>query len=311
MVRPTLVLLRWAIQARAKMEGNNWFHVPVQIVVLGFCVYWYFHLPLPTKAVLILTGVTVVMALLEMHPTHKAVYLLLVICLMFIENRALNKDHADLVAGEEGRRKEENTKFDTIAKGLQTSIENGQNQFAATMDGAKALLNETRSIAELSEKSLNNLTGGKSFPYVSPQVWGSPNAPVALVVWNHGNEILTGVSVAISNTNDPNWADEFMTHYSVGTLGPHDMFALPVVLTPQLRFNGQDHYWIQISAQNGTVDEGIFFRQSKKRPGYWDVSFNVNSRVKVSKTVTKFPLLMARGWSDEGGQDLLKQLKKQ
>ncbi len=309
MGRLAMLMARLAF-LKTKMQGNHWFHIPAQLVVLGFCIYWYFHLPLPNKAVLILTGVTVVMALLEMRPTNKAVYLLLVICLMFIENRAINKDHADLVASEEGRREEENARFETIVNGLRTSIDNGQRQFSATMNGAKELLNETRSIAELSEKSLKNLTGGRSFPYISPQVWGSPDAPVPLVVWNHGNEILTGVSVAISHTSDPNWADEFMTHYSVGTLGPHDMFELPVVLSPQLRPDGQDHYWVQISAQNGTVDEGIFFRKSKKYPGHWDVCFHVNSRVKVSRTTTKFPPLMARGWSDEGGQDPLKPPRK-
>src|ERR1700693_4859718 len=83
---------------------SHWFHIPCQAIVAIFCVYWYWRIPAPNKAVLILIGVTVVMALLEMRTSHKAVYLLLVICLMFVENRAINKDRADLLREEASRR---------------------------------------------------------------------------------------------------------------------------------------------------------------------------------------------------------------
>ena len=61
----------------------------------SFCIYWYWYPPAPNKAVLILTGVTVVMALLDMRPRLKAVYLVLVIWVMGIENRAINRDRVE------------------------------------------------------------------------------------------------------------------------------------------------------------------------------------------------------------------------
>ena len=71
---------------QAKQPATHWFHLPWQIIVSCICIYWYWHPPAPNKAVLILTGVTIVMALLEMRTSHKAIYLILVLCLMFIEN---------------------------------------------------------------------------------------------------------------------------------------------------------------------------------------------------------------------------------
>src|ERR1700722_14121252 len=97
--------------AKVKERFVTWFHTPWQILVACFCVYWYRHPPVPNKAVLILTGVTVVMALLEMRSPQKAVYLILVLSLMFIENRAINSDRADATRAEDDRRKEEREKF--------------------------------------------------------------------------------------------------------------------------------------------------------------------------------------------------------
>ncbi len=150
-----------------KKRRTHWFHIPAQLVVLGFIVYWHFHLPAPNKAVLILTGVTVVMALLDMRPSHKAIYLLLVIALIFIENRAINKDHEDMVKAEgerrkveDDRRKEENSKFNGIVDGLNAAIKNSDKQFRATMSRFNATIDRV-------EDSIKSQTGGDSFAYIT------------------------------------------------------------------------------------------------------------------------------------------------
>lgn len=143
-----------------KKRFAHWLHIPAQIIVAGFCLYWYFHLPVPNKAVLVLTGVTVVMALLDMHPGHKAVYLLLVICLMFIENRAINRDRAEIIKTEDDRRRDENTQFQSIANGLKVAIENGHRQFDETMSRLNATIDRVGD-------SIKTQTGGDSFAYIT------------------------------------------------------------------------------------------------------------------------------------------------
>jgi len=148
--------------ADAKVKGRlvTWFHTPWQILVACFCVYWYWHPPVPNKAVLILTGVTVVMALLEMRSPQKAVYLILVLSLMFIENRAINKDRADATRAEDDRRKEERDKFQTIADGIEKAIRQSATQFDASMRRSDAIVAGVGS-------SIKTQTGGDSFAYVT------------------------------------------------------------------------------------------------------------------------------------------------
>lgn len=158
-------LLRYWPFFRGKLQ-SHWLHIPCQVIVASFCVYWYRHVPAPSKAVLILTGVTVVMALLDMRPAHKAIYLLLVLCLMFIENRAINSDrfmaqqaedkrvkdeHAEFQRiadglsiaqrAEEKRVTDEHAEFEGIADGLRTTIANGNKQFSVTSTGLSSINN--------------------------------------------------------------------------------------------------------------------------------------------------------------------------
>src|SRR5690348_12180239 len=141
---------------------SNWFHVPWQVIVACFCLYWYWHPPAPNKAVLILTGVTVVMALLEMRASHKAVYLILVICLMSIENRAINRDRAEIAKAEEDHREEERQKFQVIADGINQAIQNGNTQFKTTLEAQQSSL--ARTMVGLKE-TVDAATGGDGFCY--------------------------------------------------------------------------------------------------------------------------------------------------
>jgi hypothetical protein len=68
-----------------------------------------------------------------------------------------------------------------------------------------------------------------------------------------------------------------------------------------------------LSAQNGTVSQSIYFRRDRKNPANWAYSFQVSKQIisgkpqkekvllKSPKTgrVTRYKLLLYRGWSDE------------
>lgn len=141
------------------------------------------------------------MALLDMRAAHKAIYLLLIIALMCIENRAINKDRADLVKAEDDRRREENTKFAGI-------LEEGRKHFAASLaenqrEFAETLRRSDRIIAGVGD-SVNMQTGGDSFAYItltgpmSPIItvdkFSNPSAPWMLVsVTSHGKYPLKNI----------------------------------------------------------------------------------------------------------------------
>lgn len=135
-------------QTAGVKRANHWFHVPILLVGLCFVVYWYFHVPTPSKALLLLSAIVALMMLLEMRPIHKGFYITLIIFLVLIENNASNKARAD----ELSRREQENQKFQGIADQIGTAIRQNQTHFAATISGI--------------EQNINTITGGKSFCYL-------------------------------------------------------------------------------------------------------------------------------------------------
>lgn len=71
------------------------FHFWWQLLCAGFCIYFYRHLPMPGKAVLLLGVVAVLMTLAEMTRIEKGIWLLLVLSLMWIENKSIDKDREE------------------------------------------------------------------------------------------------------------------------------------------------------------------------------------------------------------------------
>ncbi|HWY71126.1 MAG TPA: hypothetical protein VNX88_20845 [Terriglobales bacterium] len=267
--------------------------------------YWLCKQPEPGLAVTILGLAAVIMAIRAEHftRTEEVIWIVVACALCVIEIRAIRHDR-EVAASEQAEvRKREEENFRTIASGLQASIDNSRSQFAATMEQTKTVLDKTESVSTLTKKNLENITGGESFAFVRPQVEAAGKGPIGLVVWNRGNEVLTGVTIGFSRTNDPNWGSEFFNRYTIGTIAPHDMAMIPITITPQLGDNGIDHYWLMISAQNGTVDETLDFRESKKFPGTWAVRLGVTKRFKIDKNGTASIPVLVREWTDEGGAD--------
>jgi hypothetical protein len=284
--------------------ANHWFHFPLQAIAIAFCVYFYFYLPKSGKPLLVLSAVVAVMMLMDMRPLHKGIYVAIILGLVLIENRALNKERADFSQEESNRRKEENDRFQGIADGIQRSIANSATQFTVTMGKTNQVL--------------QNITGGNSFAYVAPQNFYGDQFPG--IVWNNGEQALTGLTLTIAHTSDPVqvWGAAFFQPIFIGTVGPHEHAPIPgFVFRPRAdEKSGQDNYWIMLSAQNGTASQSIYFRKDKNNPANWAYSFQVSKQVLLDKPqsqkimmkgnpipkgtrVTTYKLLLYRGWSDE------------
>jgi hypothetical protein len=85
-------------QWTSKRITPNRYHFSLQAVAAAFCLYWYFCPPNAGSALLVLAGVGALMLLSDMKPAHKPVYVAVVIFLIFIEYRAMNKDRIDAQA---------------------------------------------------------------------------------------------------------------------------------------------------------------------------------------------------------------------
>ena len=306
-----ILLMRYAQRLKLLRDYAAPLAQPASILAFIYAAlqttYWMFHVPAPGKSVALLGAVAVFLALRgeikEIHGSEKVLWIMVVFVLLYVEIRAIDHDRDEASQKEHQAREQEAANFKKIADGLQASIDNSQNQFAATMAQTKNILDKTQAVSTLTQKNLKNITGGESFAFVRPQVEAAGKGPIALVVWNHGDELLTGVTIGFSRTNDPNWGSEFFNRYTVGTIAPHDGAMIPVTITPQLGDNGIDHYWLMISAQNGTVDETLDFRQSKKSPGTHAMRLGVTKRFKIDKNSNASIPVLVREWTDEGGAE--------
>ncbi len=162
-----------------------------------------------------------------MRTSHKAVYLLLVICLMSIENRAINKDRADAASLEDTRREEEREKFQVIADGIQTAMSQSAQQFEKTMQRSDAI------VAGVGN-SIKTQTGGDSFAYVT--FTPEPNQQFLIAITSHGKYPLREIHVTMMDDErrihamqeynkhpDGNWIQEIQaadTYFRVPYLRP-------------------------------------------------------------------------------------------
>jgi hypothetical protein len=227
----------------------------------------------------------------EPRTWEKAAWTLVFLGLMSLEVWMMSIDR-DANEGRERAAEQTQLKgFSDIGEGITASIAESDRNFAATIGKTNQIL--------------QNITGGDSFGFVVPQPPGGEQ--VALLVWNHGGQPLSGVTITIAHTQEPNWGNAFFRPIFIGTIGPHDHAPVPVFLVPKAdEKSGQDNYWIMISAQNGTVSQSLWFRKHRKMPQFWAYSYMVTKPVILSKPKGPIPKgatlmqpLLHRAWSDE------------
>jgi len=181
--------------------------------------------------------------------------------------------------------------FSNIGDGIKKSIAQSDQHFEATIGKTN--------------KVLQNITGGDSFGFVVPQVGGVSRLP--LLVWNHGDQPLIGVTITMAHTQDSNWEKAVFNPIFIGTIGPHDHLPVPRAIVPHPDDkNGVDVYWVMISAQNGTVSQTLFLRKNRKLPQFWAYSYIITKAVTLNKArgtipkgATMMEPLLRRDWSDE------------
>ena len=230
----------------------------------------------------------------EPRTWEKATWTLVFLGLMSLEVWMMSIDRD---ANETRERAAEQTQlkgFSDIGEGIKASIAESDRNFAATIGKTNQVL--------------KNITGGDSFAYVSPQNFSGDQ--FMGVVWNHGDQALSGVTLTIAHTSDPIpvWGAAFFKPIFIGTIGPHEHAPIPdFIFQPRANDKtGQDNYWIMISAQNGTVSQSTYFRRDKKNPQNWACSFQVTKphtldrpQGPIPKGATVNKLLLYRGWTDE------------
>ena len=277
--------------------GSHPIFLLLQLSALALFLYWlpWGHLPLPGSGIAIVSVLVAAMSLQgEISQAQKALWMLIIGAFVVTEFRAIRKDRDEYAKAEASRRTEERDSFKRIADGVTGAIADSDRNFNTVMDKTNQVL--------------ANITGGNSFGFVVPQPWGER---IPLLVWNHGDQSLSGVTLTVARTQKPDWGSDFFKPIFIGTIGPHGFAPVPLFLIPRPEAkSGQDHYWIMISAQNGTVSESLYFRKNRKGTVPWAYSYTVTKDVPVNKAKGPIPkdvprnaslmdTILVRRWSDE------------
>jgi hypothetical protein len=251
------------------------------------CLHWPFC---PGVFIAILAFLAAAVTFRDPGKTEKAIWTLVFLGLMSAEVWMMGIDRE---ANEIKERTAEQTQlkgFSDIGEGIKASIAESDRNFAATIGKTNQIL--------------KNVTGGDSFGFLVPQPWGEQ---IPLLVWNHGEQPLTGVTITIARTQEPDWGNAFYRPIFIGTIGPHDHAPVPGFLLPRPDAkSGQDAYWIMIAAQNGTVSQSLYFRKNRKGTVPWAYNYTVSKPVTLTKPRGPIPKgatlmepLLTRHWSDE------------
>jgi hypothetical protein len=289
------------------MDRTVWHKKPLSVVLLyvSICVLVYWNWPSPTPlppgyAVTALAVAAAVMTVLgEMKGKEKVAWIGVLFAFLVLELNSIKVERKAQEDIQKEARAEQLRHFGEIGKGIQQSIADSDRNFNAAMGKTNQVL--------------ENITGGDSFAYVSPQNFSGDQFPG--VVWNNGEQALSGLTLTIAHTSDPDWGWAFFKPVFIGTIGPHEHAPIPnFVFQPKADpKTGQDNYWIMLSAQNGTASQSLWFRRDKKNPANWAYSFQVSKQTISEKPqkekmllksptrgrITKYKLLLYRGWSDE------------
>ncbi len=261
------------------------------------CLHWPFC---PGIFIAVLAVIAAIVTFREKPKTwEKAAWTFIFLGLMSLEVWMMSIDRDANEARERAAEQTQLKGFTDIGEGIKASIAESDRNFAATMGRTN--------------KVLDNITGGDSFAYVSPQNFSGDQFPG--VVWNNGEQALSGLTLTIAHTSEPDWGWAFFKPIFIGTIGPHEHAPIPnFIFQPKADpKTGQDNYWIMLSAQNGTASQSIYFRRDRKNLANWAYSFQVSKQIPSEKPqkekimlkssttprVTTYKLLLYRGWSDE------------
>jgi hypothetical protein len=240
------------------------------VASIAVTIFWFFDIPETGKAVALLGGVAVFLALRgeikEIHGSEKIIWTLIVFVLLWTELKAIDKDHKINADKEAAARAEQLANFRAIGNGINTTIKQSQQQFDASMGKANQLLDSTQKVSNLAQENLATITGKGSHPCIVPQSHAAGrDGAIPLVVWNRGVVPLTGVEIRLLSQSE--FLDgESLFHkpsVKIDTLRLDWPKPLPESILPTPGGDGVAHYTAEIWTQNGYYVQVINFRRGK------------------------------------------------
>jgi hypothetical protein len=254
-----------------KLFKGKWFHWALQGIAIALCTWWWFHVPAPGKALLALTIVAVVMTIEGLTGWQRALWLVIVFALAFLENRAIDKDRHDFSDFEASRRAVENQQFSNIGSSITTSVQklldHSDEQFKATVAQQSQQFAATMRIEQ---KNVDQITGGKSYAVIMPDTTDSTadSLPIGITMCAVCEESINAAvyvqkEVTVDGVGDLIYQGQ-VNPYSMFTIGKLDVI------------RGKEKlYKITVFARNKPTLELLKIRFNRDSQ-HWEFSYSIN-----------------------------------
>jgi hypothetical protein len=288
----------WIERTVGRFGSHRWTLRAMFVLGVAVVVFLYVWPQPPGVAIAFLAVGVVFMTFRQMTATQKLYWACFAIAMFCLEFRAVNADHVT-------QQKEANDKFQAILRDnrdrTSAILNDNQTRFAQTEKHFATVTGENKTISGLSVKNLQsahetlqNLTGGTSFAYLSPV--SPPGKPVYLTAINSGAYPLTGVTASIVRTTEPKWTEKDV---DIGTIPGNGVRMSPIPLVPDIGKSAIDTYEVYVSAQNGTTKEVIQIRRSIAGD-VWEHRFRVwRLKVGPDAAVSLIPLISRDKWASD------------
>jgi hypothetical protein len=277
-------------------------------------LYWFYRVPPPGYAIGALAVVAGIMSVREMKTLAKVSWVFLLVCLLIMEFRAIDKDRADnnqkqreffdaQRKGFQGIATQADGNFKETAKGLEEAIRLSHLQFTTTMNSVTGILAKQ-------DKTLTQTIGGTSYPMFLP-TFPANRASMEMPVWvitpgkfspqgyiSTPEEMAPLPDVTVDVREDPinvksateQDVDSWMhpTHYSLGTLIVPGMFTAPFTLRMGKRYS------LVITTRRGSFREEIHIDRDTSAQSGWQMAWCMFGRQTIhdrGKVTTKETLL--------------------
>ncbi len=246
----------------------------------------------------------------KMHPAEKFTWVAVLVVLACLEVRAIGRsDKAN-----QQNQANQNQEFKNIADGLKTALTSGNLQYQSTISHVNAVLDQTKVVNELAERSLDNITGGDSYLTLLPDM-AYAGDDISLSVVNRGRNVLAGASLLITTSGvwtagmRPMMLEQISKTVLLPTMHPEERIIIDrrIVLPPGRPDGDIQRRYITVQGPNFTTEEFLNFRKNGRDStgrDAWEYEYEIFQEqpfrlYKPGQKLKKDPLLERAAWTTQ------------
>lgn len=255
LIAGVLVTPNW-IQEIEHAWKRTWFGYVLLAISTAMCLWLHLHLPSSGWGATIMVVVAAIMALrTEMGGREKWLWFVLLLIYAVLEIRAINRD-----------RSEQNSKFETIADGLKTTIRQGNTAISGLDATLQQIIGSDESPYFVPSFPAIN-SGGKLLFLVKEFYINSKSIPIV--------DVNVDVTIRPSKDEDTvHWSQRVGAfpgspfhpwHYELGTV-------LPGGFESPIQLEAGNRYYFYITTRRGLFYEKINIDRNDQVPDHWSIS---------------------------------------